>query len=85
VKRDAPAAKCGQAPSSHALPASFLKRRDARLRPSQDQRMNVVRAFIGVHHFQVHHVTDHAELVRNSIAAQHVARHAQAGYGDAFC
>ena len=31
--------------------------------------MDVVRALVGVHDFEVDHVADHAELIRNAIAA----------------
>jgi hypothetical protein len=63
------------APPSHAVPAIFLKRRNPRLFPSEDQRMNVMCTFVGVHDFQVHHVADYAELIGDAVAAQHVARH----------
>ncbi len=35
-----------------------------------------MRAFVGIHHFQIHHMADHAVFIRDAIAAQHVARHA---------
>ncbi len=38
--------------------------------------MHVVRPLVGVHHFQIDDVADDAELVRNPVAAQHVARRA---------
>src|SRR5207253_11203841 len=57
------------------------ERGDARLRTPQDQRMHVVRALIGVHHLEIHQVTRDAELVADSVAAQHVARQA----GDVQC
>jgi hypothetical protein len=47
--------------------------RDAGLGAAQDQRVDVVRAFIGIHDLQVDHVADDAELVRNAVTAQHVA------------
>ena len=34
-------------------------------------------AFVGVDHFQVHQVTDHAELVGDAVAAEHVAGQAR--------
>lgn len=34
--------------------------------------MDVVRALVGIHNFQIDHVADHAEIVRNVIRAQHV-------------
>ena len=33
------------------------------LSPAEDQRVDVMRAFVGVHRFQIHHVADHVELV----------------------
>ncbi len=35
--------------------------------------MHVVRALVGVHHLEVDHVARDAELIRDAIAAQHVA------------
>src|SRR5690606_28215482 len=49
------------------------ERLQACLRATQDQSMDVVGAFIGVHDFQVDQVAGYAELVRNTVAAQHVA------------
>src|SRR5438045_9117673 len=43
---------------------------------AEDQRMDVVRALVGVHDFEVDEVPDDAELVRDAVAAEHVARHA---------
>ena len=39
--------------------------------------MHVMRAFIGVHGFQVHHVPHDLEIFGNAIAAVHVPRHAR--------
>src|SRR5256714_2384331 len=39
--------------------------------------MDIVRALVGVHHLEVYHVAHHAELVRDAVAAQHVAREAR--------
>ena len=38
--------------------------------------MHVVRAFVGVHHLQVHQVAGHAVFVADAVAAHHVAGHA---------
>ena len=38
--------------------------------------MYIVRAFIGVHGFQIDHVADHVVLIMNAVAAVHVTRHA---------
>ena len=40
---------------------------------SNDQRVNVMGALIGVHGFKVHHVAHDLEFFRNSVAAVHVA------------
>src|SRR5438445_8281906 len=47
---------------------------DAGLRAAEDQRVDVVRALVGVDHLQVDDVADDAELVGNPVAAEHVAR-----------
>ena len=39
--------------------------------------MDVVCAFVGIDHLQIHHVTDDAEFVGNAVAAEHVARTAR--------
>src|SRR5216684_7405131 len=46
---------------------------DARLGTPQDQGMDVVSALIGVDRLEVHHVADHVVLVRDAVAAMHVA------------
>ena len=38
--------------------------------------MDVMRAFVGVDHFEVDHVADDAEFVGDAVAPEHVARHA---------
>ncbi len=55
---------------------SISKRRNPRLRTTQNQGMDVVRAFIGIHHFQIHQMPRHAKLVADAITAHHVARQA---------
>ena len=37
--------------------------------PAEDESMDVVCAFIGVHGLQVHHVADHVVLVRYDVAS----------------
>src|SRR5664280_3716800 len=54
-----------------------LERRESRDVLSDDQRMNVVRAFIGFHRLQVRHVAEDGILIGNSIRAQNVAPHAR--------
>src|SRR2546423_520859 len=55
------------------VPASVVEGLDSGLRAAEDQRVDVVGAFVGVHHLQVHHVADDAELIRDAIATEHVA------------
>src|SRR3546814_19662402 len=40
---------------------------------TQNQRVDIMRAFISVDRFKVHHVSDHLIFLRNPIAAMHVA------------
>ena len=54
--------------------ASLEKCLNTCLRTPQNQRMNVMRAFVGVHHFEVHQMTRHIKLVRDAITAQHITR-----------
>ena len=55
---------------------SVHERRDPGLRTAQDEGVDIVRAFIGVHDLEVHHVAHHAELVDEPVAAHHVPRQA---------
>src|SRR6218665_1909925 len=55
---------------------SVRKGGDAGDGASQDQRMHVMRAFVGVDHFQVHQVARQAEFVADAVASHHVARQA---------
>jgi hypothetical protein len=57
-------------------PDRRLEGREAGDRAPEDQRMHVVRALVGVDHFEVDHVARNAELVADAVAAQHVARRA---------
>ena len=54
----------------------MLAQLKASLSTAQNEGVNVMRALVGVDHFEVDHVTDHAELVADAVAAKHVARHA---------
>ena len=47
----------------------LAERGDARLRAPEDECMHVVRAFVGVHRFQVQHVANDVELVDDAVAA----------------
>src|ERR1700730_1519133 len=49
------------------------KRLDARLRPAENQRMNVVGAFVGVDGFEIAQHAHHMKLIGNAVAAVHVA------------
>ena len=53
-----------------------VERLNPRLGASQDQRVDVVRAFIGVDGFQIQHVPDDVVFIGHAIAAMHVARDA---------
>src|SRR5690625_4679949 len=46
------------------------------LRTAQDKGMDVMGAFVGVHHLYVNQATGHAEFVGNAVSAQHVASQA---------
>ena len=50
------------------------KRRNTGLRAAENQRVDVVRAFVRVDRLEVHHVADHVEFVGDAVAAVHVAR-----------
>ena len=49
-------------PENRLVPGSG-ERRDSRNRAAQGQRVYVVRAFVGIDRFQIHHVTDHVKLI----------------------
>ena len=40
----------------------------------QNQRVNVVRPFVSIDRFQIHHVANYVVLIRNPVAAMHVPR-----------
>src|SRR6185312_2172995 len=56
--------------------ASVGKRRNSGDGAPEDQGMDVVRAFVGIHDFQIDQMPCNAEFVRNTVSTQHVARHA---------
>src|SRR5262245_45407425 len=56
-------------------PAS-RKRLDPGLRAAEDQRVDIVRALVGVDCLEVRHHAHDVELVRNAVAAVHIARQA---------
>src|SRR3984957_562422 len=43
---------------------------------AENQGMDIMRAFVGIHHLEIHDMPNDAVLVRDAVAAQHVARHA---------
>src|SRR5688572_10582458 len=49
------------------------ERGDPGLGAPEYQRVDVVRAFVGVDRLEVHHVADYVELVGDAVAAVHVA------------
>src|SRR5690349_5840884 len=57
-----------------APPDRLVEGLDAGDGAAEDQRMDVVRALVGVHDLEVHRVADHAEFVGDAVAAEHVAR-----------
>ncbi len=58
----------------YALPLSGAgKGLQSSLRPPQNKRMNVMRAFIGVDRFQINHMPHDVIFLGNAIAAMHVA------------
>lgn len=59
------------------LTRAVRKMLNARLCTSEDQGMDIVRALVRIDDFQVHQVLGHAGLVRDPIAAEHVARGAR--------
>src|SRR4051812_13891076 len=59
--------------ASARISSSARKGLDVGLRPPEDQRVNVVRALVGVHRFEVQHVADDVELIRDAVATMHVA------------
>ena len=46
------------------------------LRTTQDERVYVVRTFVGVHRFKIHHVADDVVFIGDTVAAVHIACHA---------
>src|SRR5208283_4479828 len=53
---------------------SSRERLYAGLCSAQNQRVNIMRALVGIHHLEIHHMANHAELVRYAVAAEHIAR-----------
>src|SRR5262245_13099398 len=60
-----------------ACVSGLAERLNTRLRAAEDESVDVVRALVGVDHLEVDDVADDAELIRNSVAAEHVARGAR--------
>src|SRR5579883_1774295 len=55
-------------------PPSSIEGGDAGLGAAEDEGVDVVRALIGVDRLQIHDVADDVVLVRDAVAAMHVAR-----------
>src|SRR5437773_2635395 len=62
---------------SAVMTISSAERLDSGDRTPEDQGVDVVRAFVGVDHLEVDDMADDAELVRDAVAAEHVARGAR--------
>ena len=56
--------------------ASLEKRLQAGDRAPEDERVNIVRALVRIHRFEIGEVAHDAECGRNPIGAEHVARQA---------
>src|SRR3546814_228318 len=68
-----------RASSTTRMPSSGFgsgKGADAGDGTAENQRMDVVRALIGVHRLEVHRMADHMIIGRNPVAAVHIARDA---------
>ena len=50
------------------------ERLDPRLSPAEDQRMDIMRTFIGVDDFEVNEMANHPVFVADAVAAEHIAR-----------
>jgi hypothetical protein len=61
-------------PSPISNEAGSEKRLNARLCTAENQRVNVVRAFVRIHHFEIDEVTGDAEFIGDAVTAEHVAR-----------
>src|SRR4051812_32135603 len=69
--------------SSAAQPAARRRRRNAAasgreglnigLRPPEDERVDIVRALVGIDGFEVEDVADDVEFIVHAVAAMHVA------------
>ena len=55
--------------------STLEKRLNSRLRPAQNERVNVVGALVGVDRLQVHQVAHDVEFIANTVATVHVAGH----------
>jgi hypothetical protein len=53
----------------------LVERGNAGLGAAEDQRMHVVRAFVGVHGFEIEHVSYDVKFIDNTVGAVHVSRH----------
>ena len=51
------------------------KCRNAGLRAAQNERVNVMRAFVGVNHFEIDQMARHTELIADAVTPHHVTCH----------
>src|SRR5687767_8750492 len=56
-----------------ALSTLIRERRDAGLSPPENQRMDIMGAFVGIDDLEIDEMADHAEFVDDAVAAEHVA------------
>ena len=63
----------GLPPHILAFSSAARERLQPRLRPAEDQGVDVVGAFVGVYGFEVHDVADDVVFVGDAVAAVHVA------------
>jgi hypothetical protein len=81
AQRAAPARTAGAAdpataslhPAARAAPDSARRTPECRICAAEDERVDVVRALIGVHGFQIRDVTHHVIFFGDAVAAMHVA------------
>ena len=62
--------------SKEFIVKALKKRLDPGLRTTEDQRMDVMRALVSIHRFQIGDVAHDVEFVGNAVAAMHVTRDA---------
>ncbi|MBW4979738.1 hypothetical protein ABWH88_04405 [Marinobacter adhaerens] len=53
------------------MEASSEKRLNPGLGWTQNQGVNIVGAFIGIHHFQIHQVSRHPKFINDAVTPEH--------------